>query len=96
MLREGVEQNDVAKVGHQVLQYDPVWRRVFNVNGSLNDSLLQKAACNNSFEICKMLVKFGADVTMMNIDGQSPLHTAEANLEFPVCRLLVRTRKGKK
>lgn len=95
MLREGGEQNDVAKVG-EVLQYDPVGRRNFNVNGSPYDSLLHIAARNNSFEIRKMLVKFGADVNMMNIDGQSPLHITEANLDFPICQLLVRTRKEKK
>lgn len=94
MLREGVEQNDVAKVG-EVLQYDPVGRRNFNVNGSPYDSLLHLAARNNSLEICKMLVKFGADVNMMNIDGQSSLHIAEANLDFPICELLLKTRKEK-
>ena len=95
VLKEGVQQNDVGKVD-QVLQCDPVGCRNFNVNGSPYDSLLHIAARSNSFEICKMLVKFGADVNMMNIDGQSPLHIAEANLDFPIGQLLVRTRKEKK
>ena len=43
-----------------------------------------------------MLVKFGAEVNMMNINGQSPLHLAETNLDFPICRLLARTRKEKR
>ena len=72
----------------QVLQCSPVGRRNFNVNGCLYESLLHITARNNSFEICKMLVKFGAEVNMMNIDGQSPLHLAEANLDFLICRLL--------
>lgn len=43
-----------------------------------------------------MLVKFGAEVNMININGQSSLHLAETNLDFPICRLLARTRKEKR
>ena len=94
-LVEGVENNDVGRVD-RILQYDPVGRKNFNVNGSLEDSLLHKAARNRNYEICKMLVKFGADVNLINLDGQNPLNVAEATGEYFICKLLVRKRKEKK
>ena len=92
---EGVENNDVGRVD-RILQYDPVDRKNFNVNGSLQDSLLHKAARHRNYEICKMLVKFGADVNLINLDGQNPLNVAEAIGESSICKLLVRKRKEKK
>ena len=80
----------------KILQYDPVDRKNFNVNGSLNDSLLHKASRNSNYKICKMLVKFGADINLLNIDDQNPLNVAEANGESSICKLLVRKRKEKK
>ena len=94
-LAEGVENNGVAAVD-KILQYDPVGRKNFNVNGCLHDSLLHKAARNRNYEICEMLVKFGADVNLLNFDNQSPLNVAEANSEFSICKLLVKKRKEKK
>ena len=94
-LVEGVENNGVATVD-RILQYDAVGRKNFNVNGSLHDSLLHKAVRNNNYEICKMLVKFGADVNLLNLDNQSPLNVGEANGQFPICKRLVRERKEKK
>ena len=89
---ESVENNDVAAVD-RILQYDAVGRKNFNVNGSLHDSLLHKAVRNNNYEMCKMLVKFGADVNLLNLDNQSPLNVAEANGGFLICKLLVRNAK---
>ena len=43
-----------------------------------------------------MLVKFGADVNLLNIDNQSPLNVAEANGDFSICNLLVRERKERR
>ena len=94
-LVEGVENNDVPTVD-RILQYDAVGRKNFNVNVSLHDSLLHKAARNRNYEICKMLVKFGADVNLLNLDNQSPLNVAEANGESALCKLLVRKRKEKR
>ena len=94
-LVKSVENNDVATVD-RILQYDPVGRKNFNVNGSLHDSLLHKAARSRNYEICKMLVKFGADVNLLNLDNQSPLNVAEANGEFSICKLLLKKRKEKK
>ena len=91
---EGVENNDVATV-KRILQYDAVGRKNFNVNGSLCDSLLHKAARNKNYEICKLLVKFGADVNFLNLDNQSPLNVAEANDGSPICKLLLRKRREK-
>ena len=95
VLLEGVENNDVAQVD-RILQYDPVGRKNFNVSGSLHDSLLHKAVRNRNYEICKMLVKFGADVNLLNLNNQSPLNVAEANGEFQICKLLARKRKEKR
>ena len=94
-LVEGVENNDVATVD-RILQYDTVGRKNFNVNGSLHDSLLQKAARNKNYEICKLLVKFGADVSLLNSDNQSPFNAAEVNGQFSICKLLLKKRKEKK
>ena len=91
----GVENNDVAIVD-RILQYDAVGRKNFNVNGSFHDSLLHKAARNRNYQICKMLVKFGADVNSLNFDNQSPLNVAEANGQSHICKLLVRKRKEKR
>ena len=43
-----------------------------------------------------MLVKFGADVNLINFDGQNPLNVAEAKREYSICKILVRKRKEKK
>ena len=94
-LVEGAENNDVGRVD-RILQCDPVGRKNFNVNGSLQDSLLHTAARNRNYEICKMLVRFGADVNLINLGGQNPLNVAEAKGEFSICKLLVRKRKEKK
>ena len=94
-LVDGVQNNDVAAVD-RILQYDAVGRKNFNVNGSLHDSLLHKAARNKNYEICKMLIKFGADVNLLNLDHQSPLNVAEGNSDSPICKLLVRKRKEKR
>ena len=94
-LVEGVETNDVGRVD-RILQYDPVGRKNFNLNGSLQDSLLHKAVRNRNYEICKMLLKFGADVNLINLDGQNPLNVAEARGEWFICKLLVRKRKENK
>ena len=94
-LMEGVEKDDVAAVG-RILQYDSVRRKNFNVNGSLQNSLLHKAVQNNNYEICKILVKFGADVNMLNLDDQNPLQVAESNLNLSLCKLLLKKRKEKR
>ena len=94
-LAEGVENNDIGRVD-RILQYDPVGRKNFNVNGVLQDSLLHKVARNRNYEICKMLVKFGADVNLINLDDQNPLNVAEVKGESSICKLLVRKRKEKK
>ena len=78
------------------MQHDPVDRKNFNLNGSLNDLLLHKASGNGNYKIFKMLVKFGADINLLNIDDQSPPNVAEVNGESSICKLLVRKRKEKK
>ena len=94
-LVKGVACNDIATV-NALLQYDAVGRKNFNVNGSLHDTLLHIAAQNRNYKICKMLLKFGADVNLLNLDNQSPLNVAETNGEYSLCKLLVRKRKEKK
>ena len=46
--------------------------------------------------MCKMLLKFGADINFFNSDDQNPLNVAEAIDESSICRLLVKKRKEKK
>ena len=94
-LVEGVENDEVVAVD-KVLQYDAVGRKNFNVNGSSHDSLLHKASRNRNYKICKMLMKFGADVNLLNLDDQNPLNVAEENGEYSICKLLVRKRKEKR
>ena len=43
-----------------------------------------------------MLLKFGADVNLLNFNDQNPLNVAEAIDESSICKLLVRKRKEKK
>ena len=43
-----------------------------------------------------MLVKFGADVNLLNLEDQSPLNVTEAIGESSKCKLLVRKRKEKR
>ena len=93
-LLEGVQNNDVAAVD-RLLQYDNVGRKNFNVNGSLHQSLLHIAAHDNNYEICKMLLKFGADVNTFNFEGQTPLNVAEKNLNWLICKLFIKRRKRK-
>ena len=94
VLAEGVENNDIAALD-RILQYDPVGRKNFNANGSLQDSLLHKAVRNRNYKICEMLIKFGADVNLLNIDDQSPLNVAEENGQSSISKHLVRKRKEK-
>ena len=89
---KGVENNDLRRL-YAILQYDAVGRKNFSVNGSIHDSLLHKAARNRNYEICRKLVKYGADVNLLNFENQSPLNVAEANCDFNICKLLVRKRK---
>ena len=70
-------------------------RKNFNVNGSLHDSLLHKAARNKNYEIWKMLVKCGADVNLLNLDNQRTFNVAGANGEFPICKRLLKKCKEK-
>lgn len=91
-LLEGVLSNDVV-IATSVMQYDNLKYKNFNVNGSMHDSLLHIAAYNKNHKLCKMLLKFGADVNMLNKKGQSPLHVAEANANSDMCKLLVKKRK---
>ena len=91
-LLEGVQKGDVTTV-NEVLQYDNVDRKNFNVNGSLHDSLLHVSARRKNSEICKMLLKFGADVNMLNFEDQSPLNVAETNKDYCLCKLFVKKRK---
>ena len=86
---EGVQNNDIGIVD-RILQYDAVSLKNFNVNGPSQDSLLHVAVRNRNYEICKMLIKFGADVNLLNLYGQSPLHVAEANFDFRMCKCLMR------
>ena len=48
------------------------------------------------YKICKMLVKFGADVNLLNFKDQRPLNEAEGKGEFSICKLFVKKRKEKK
>ena len=91
---KGVQNNDVAAVG-RVLQYDNVDHKNFNVNGSLHESLLHVAARNNNHELCKMLLKFGADVNIFNYEDQTPFEVAEKNTNSSICQLLIKKRKCK-
>ena len=93
-LLDGVQKGDMAAV-NELLQYDNVDRKNFNVNGSLHDSLLHVSARSNNFEICKMLLKFGANVNMLNFEYQSPLNVAETNKDYSLCKLFVKKRKRK-
>ena len=91
-LLEGVLSNDMV-TATSVMQYDNLKYKNFNVNGLLHDSLLHMAVYNENYQLCEMLLEFGADVNMLNNEGQSPLHVAEANANFYICQLLVEKRK---
>ena len=82
-LLEGVQNNDVAAVD-RLLQYDNVDRKSFNVNGSLHELLLHVAEHNNNYEICKMLLKFGAGVNIFNLQGHTPLSLVETNMNYSI------------
>ena len=43
-----------------------------------------------------MLVKFGADVNLLNLEDQRPLNVAEVKGESSICKLLVSKRNQKK
>ena len=93
-LLEGVQNNDLAAVD-RLLRYDNVGRKYFNVNGSLYKCLLHVAEHNNNYEICKTLLKFGADVNIFNFEGKSSLTVAERNVNWSICKLFIKRRKRK-
>ena len=94
-LAEGIQNNDIGTVD-RVLQYDAVGCKNFNVNSSAYDSLLHKAVRNRNYKICKTLVKFGADVNLLNLEDQSSLNVAEVKGESSIFRFLVSKRNQKK
>ena len=91
---DAVENNDNASV-RRILKYDGEGRKNFNVNTISQDSLLHKASRNRNDKICKMLIEFGADVNLLNLDNQNPLNIAEGNGQFSICKLLLKKRKEK-
>ena len=91
-LLEGIQNNDVAAVD-RLLQYDNVDRKSFNVNGSLHELLLHVAEHNNNYEICKMLLKCGADVNIFNLQGHTPLNVVETNMNYSIWKKAEMQRK---
>ena len=86
---EGVQNNDVAAVD-RLLPYDNVDRKV---NGSLHEFLLHVAEHNNNYEICKMLLKCGADVNIFNLQGHTPLNVVETNMNYSIWKKAEMQRK---
>ena len=55
----------------------------------LTRSKLHFAAKEGSFEICKLIVESGEDITIENEEGDTPLHLAAENGHFEICKLIV-------
>lgn len=51
---------------------------------------LQEAVCRNSVEICEMLLKAGAKLSLTNIYGITPLFTAAQSGQLATLRLLLK------
>ena len=93
-LLEGVQNYDVEAVD-RVLQSDNLGRKNFNVNGFLCESPLHVAVHSNNYEMCRMLLKFGADVNKFDLENKTSLNVAERNMNYSICKLLTKKRKRK-
>lgn len=51
---------------------------------------LQEAVCRNNIEVCEMLLKAGAKLSLTNVYGISPLFTAAQSGQLAALRLLLK------
>lgn len=74
---DGVLQNNISAVS-KLLEGDAVGFMNFNVYGPFCDTLLHIAVNYGNYEMCKALLKGGADVNGLNANGETPFHIAES------------------
>ena len=60
-----------------MLEGDAMGFMNFNVHGPFSDTLLHIGVSYGNYEMCKALLKSGADVNRLNSNGESPFHIAE-------------------
>ena len=74
---DGVLQNNISVVS-KLLEGDALGFMNFNVHGPFCDTLLHIAVSYGNYEMCKALLKGGADVNGLNANGETPFHIAES------------------
>ena len=65
------------------------------MNGSIYDLSLHEAVFKEDYDICKVLLKFNADVNKMQ-ESRTPLNIAEEKNNYQIADLLVKNRKQDK
>jgi len=60
-----------------------------NVFDAYGNSLLSVASQFGCYEICRMLIKEGAEVNTQNATGNTPLHYAIAYNMASICEILI-------
>ena len=91
-LIDGVLENNILKVS-PILKRDELGYLNANVLGPFPDTLLHIAASYGNCEMCRKLLKCGADINVFNSGGLTPLHVAKAISHYDICKLLVAKRE---
>lgn len=91
-LIDGVLENNILKVS-PILKRDELGYLNANVLGPFPDTLLHIAASYSNCEMCRKLLKCGADINIFNSGGLTPLHVAKAISHYDICKLLVAKRE---
>lgn len=91
-LIDGVLENNILKVS-PILKRDELGYLNANVLGPFPDTLLHIAASYGNCEMCRKLLKCGADINIFNSGGLTPLHVAKAISHYDICKLLVAKRE---
>ena len=91
-LIDGVLENNILKVS-PILERDKIGYLNANVLGPFPDTLLHIAASYGNCEMCRKLLKCGADINIFNSGGLTPLHVAKAISHYDICKLLVAKRE---
>ena len=94
-LFEAVNTGNISELSNVLQEKDKMGYKNFNVNGYIYDLPLHEAVYQEHYDICKMLLKYNADVNKM-LEFRTPLNVAEEKGNYQIANLLVKERNEDK
>ena len=94
-LFKAVNTGDISELSNVLQEKDKMGYSNFNVNGYIYDLPLHEAVYQGHYDICKMLLKYNADVNKM-LEFRTPLNVAEEKGNYQIANLLVQERNEDK